>query len=339
VQQNVGTIGEDSLPIDGSNNISNTGSGSGQSYPPIRGWLHSPRNGNGNTGDIGGLVKDSTTGSGISGANVTFSGGGATRNTTTDASGYYSFISVPAGSATVSASKSGYNSNSVPVNVNANSSNQVDIVLTPSGSQDFTLTSPSYSVQPNQQFNVSIRLHVNNDQFLESRGDHLYGIDNTYGAWPVQPIIGIVNAGQDFDFNFNMTAPGSSGTYTSHWQMKVNGQLMGPVATVTLYVNTPPPPPTGQWQADYYDGLDPSGSPRCSDPPFSGTLNKDWGVGAPCNGQSGDNWSARFTQQINFPAGTWTFRSNHDDGIRLYTSHGHKLRFFKSLKAQGQQRI
>ena len=25
--------------------------------------------------------------------------------------------------------------------------------------------------------------------------------------------------------------------------------------------------------------------------------------------------------------------------VRCYTSHGHKLRFFKSLKAQGQQRI
>lgn len=85
----------------------------------------------GPSGDIGGLVKDGINSSGIVGANVTISGNGQTRNTVTDGTGRYLFSSFPAGNVKITASRTGYISNSVDAAVSANSSVQKDIPLFP----------------------------------------------------------------------------------------------------------------------------------------------------------------------------------------------------------------
>ncbi len=51
-----------------------------------------------------------------------------------------------------------------------------------------------------------------------------------------------------------------------------------------------------------------------------GSVNKDWGTGAPITGITAtDNWSAQLTGLITFPtAGTWKVETYADDGTRLY---------------------
>jgi len=195
------------------------------------------------------------------------------------------------------------------------------------GNANFTLTSPSYNVQTNQQVNVTIHLHVNSGQFQESTGDHLYGLDsNLYGAYLIQPIKGTVSAGQDFDFQFNETAPGSPGTYTTHWQMKVGGNLIGNPATVTINASSPPPPPPppGNMHVEYF--RDTGLGDRCYDGYENSTyVSKDWGDGAPNSNCPVDHFGARFTETLSFPGGQYRFHCQHDDACRIYIDGDKKL--------------
>lgn len=79
-------------------------------------------------GSITGHVIDSSTGAAIAGAAVSYSGG----STTTDNNGAYSFSNVPAGSYTLTASASGYSSQSSSTTVNSGAVSTLEFQLTPS---------------------------------------------------------------------------------------------------------------------------------------------------------------------------------------------------------------
>lgn len=84
----------------------------------------------GQTGDVGGFVKNRNTNAGIQGASVHADRGGTTE--TTDSSGRYTLHNVPSGDANVTATANGFDANSVSVHVNANASNPAsDILLSP----------------------------------------------------------------------------------------------------------------------------------------------------------------------------------------------------------------
>jgi len=230
----------------------------------------------------------------------------------------------------VVATKNGVDSSqgTVPAQTaDCSSSNPTNTPQPSGGNANFTLTSPSYNVQTNQQVNVTIHLHVNSGQFRESSGDHLYGLDsNLYGAYLIQPIKGTVSAGQDFDFNFNMTAPSSPGTYTTHWQMKVGGNLIGNPATVTLNASSPPPPPPppGNMHVEYF--RDTGLGDHCYDGYENSTyVSKDWGDGAPNSNCPVDYFGARFTETLSFPGGQYRFHCEHDDACRIYIDGDKKL--------------
>lgn len=78
-------------------------------------------------GSITGHVTDSSTGAAISGATISYSGG----STTADSSGSYTFSSVPAGSYTLTASHSGYTSQTGSVTVTAGAGSTLNFQLTP----------------------------------------------------------------------------------------------------------------------------------------------------------------------------------------------------------------
>jgi hypothetical protein len=59
------------------------------------------------------------------------------------------------------------------------------------------------------------------------------------------------------------------------------------------------------------------------------------GLGHSASGLSGSGVAAPLVQATTNKI-EWQVQG---DQFLVYTSHGHKLRFFKSLKAQGQQRI
>ena len=78
----------------------------------------------------------------------------------------------------------------------------------------------------------------------------------------------------------------------------------------------PPPPPATGWFGQYYPNRDLAGPPAFTrvDP----DLRFDWGNGAPAPGFPADNFSIRWVRDIYFPAGTYNFFAQHDDGMRLW---------------------
>ncbi|MBI5962990.1 MAG: peptidoglycan DD-metalloendopeptidase family protein [Chloroflexi bacterium] len=115
-------------------------------------------------------------------------------------------------------------------------------------------------VTPGQTFRPKVTVKVNQGQLLESRGDLLRNTDgNLYGAWPHVAVVGTVNAGQNYLFEFYannpMTAPSGEGTYESKWQVWRNGNWSGPEITIRFDVRngggTRPTPPAlsdpGNW--------------------------------------------------------------------------------------------
>jgi hypothetical protein len=82
-------------------------------------------------------------------------------------------------------------------------------------------------------------------------------------------------------------------------------------------IGTPPSScPTSQYLAEYYNNIGLSGSPtftRCEP-----SIYYSWGSAGPGNGIPNDNFSARWTGNFNFIAGTYTFTATADDGIRVW---------------------
>ena len=230
-------------------------------------------------GNIGGLVKDSANGSGISSVTVTLTRGSYTQSTSTDSSGRYQFNNIPAGSVTISASKAGYTSNSISATVIGYSSIAApDIFLTQiacvgeaaigsdiQAALDCTTPTPTPTPPPGvidglrlisisnptvlkgQTFGVSVTYEIVSGSLIKNNGDHLHALNesNTFGAWPVQELSGNYYAGQRVTFSFNMIAPNSNGTYESDWQMRVGGNHIGPVAAFRFTVQDEPQPPGG----------------------------------------------------------------------------------------------
>jgi hypothetical protein len=70
------------------------------------------------------------------------------------------------------------------------------------------------------------------------------------------------------------------------------------------------------WVGEYYSNRFLSGSPTLvrSD----NTISFDWGDGSPDASIPSDNFSVRWTRNIDFASGTYRFTTVSDDGVRLY---------------------
>jgi PKD repeat protein len=70
------------------------------------------------------------------------------------------------------------------------------------------------------------------------------------------------------------------------------------------------------WKAEYYNNPNLGGSPVLVRNDVR--INFDWGSGSPGHGVPADNFSARWSHNISFPAGTYRFHMRVDDGVRLW---------------------
>jgi glucose/arabinose dehydrogenase len=75
--------------------------------------------------------------------------------------------------------------------------------------------------------------------------------------------------------------------------------------------------PAGQFKAEYFPNTGLTGSPtgsRCE-----AAVDYDWGTGGPTGvGVGTDAFSARWTGDVDFAAGTYTFTARSDDGVRVW---------------------
>lgn len=83
-----------------------------------------------------------------------------------------------------------------------------------------------------------------------------------------------------------------------------------------------PPAPTpvviSDWRGEYFANPNLSGAPVLVRNDTQ--LNFDWGNGSPGPDLPADNFSARWTRSLYFPAGTYRFYAQVDDGVRLWVN-------------------
>ncbi len=72
----------------------------------------------------------------------------------------------------------------------------------------------------------------------------------------------------------------------------------------------------GAWVGEYYNNRDLEGTPVLVRQ--DGAVNFDWNSGSPSPKVPRDNFSVRWTRSVYLEAGSYLFRIQHDDGMRIY---------------------
>jgi hypothetical protein len=90
------------------------------------------------------------------------------------------------------------------------------------------------------------------------------------------------------------------------------------VALAAPYLAAPvlPASAQGAWYAEYFPNRDLSGAPAFTR--YDDGLHFEWGSGSPGAGIPADDFSARWTREEWFEAGTYRFSYRADDGIRIW---------------------
>jgi len=92
------------------------------------------------------------------------------------------------------------------------------------------------------------------------------------------------------------------------------------VAAVARVSWAPAHAPITNWRGEYFNNTTPSGSPALVRD--DAAIDFDWGIGSPAPGVIGaDGFSARWTRDLNLPAGMYRFTMRVDDGGRLWVNH------------------
>jgi len=79
---------------------------------------------------------------------------------------------------------------------------------------------------------------------------------------------------------------------------------------------TPTPPVIRDWRGEYFSNRSLSGAPSLVRNDVA--ISFDWGVGAPAAGLPADSFSARWSRDLSFSAGSYRFYARVDDGVRLW---------------------
>jgi len=93
------------------------------------------------------------------------------------------------------------------------------------------------------------------------------------------------------------------------WESNAGGAAPSPYAPTEAIEDDP-------WQAAYFANSDLSGAPVLTR--IETSLDHNWGWGSPGGAVPKDHFSARWTQPLNFRAGTYRFTTYTDDGVRLW---------------------
>lgn len=195
-------------------------------------------------GSITGHVTDSSTGAAISGATVSYSGG----STTTDSSGSYTFSNVPAGSYNLTASQSGYNSQTGSVTVTA-TAGALNFQLTPmSTSGPGTISGQVTNVSTGGAIAGTTVSFSGGSTTTDSAGHYsftgvtagTYNVSASHSGYFLETKSATVNSGSTSTLNFALATGGKvAGTVTNSSGVAISGATVnisgGSIATT---VNT-----------------------------------------------------------------------------------------------------
>ncbi len=96
-----------------------------------------------------------------------------------------------------------------------------------------------------------------------------------------------------------------------------------PTVTPTATPTPSPTPPSTPaaffgWKGEYFNNTDLSGSPAVVHD--DDLIAFDWGQAYPLPGVGVDNFSVRWTRELELPEGTYRFTLRADDGVRLWVN-------------------
>jgi hypothetical protein len=91
--------------------------------------------------------------------------------------------------------------------------------------------------------------------------------------------------------------------------LNIDSDVLGGIVSSTC-------PTITNWKAEYWNNTSLSGPVQlCRD---DASLDFDWSLGPPAATIAANNFSARWTRTVSFPAGQYRFYLRHDDGARLF---------------------
>jgi hypothetical protein len=112
----------------------------------------------------------------------------------------------------------------------------------------------------------------------------------------------------------------TSGTYVL--RLTASDTALSASDDITIVVNPVPPPSTSGLSAQYFN--DPGTGTHFVTPVLTrvdSTVNFTWGTAAPASGVQADNFSVRWTGQVQAPvSGSYRFTTIADDGVRLWVN-------------------
>ncbi len=119
-------------------------------------------------------------------------------------------------------------------------------------------------------------------------------------------------------YSADITVPGGGTVVTMEYFE--NTQLAEARLTWTKLSGGNPTPPTGAWNASYFNNTNLSGAPVLTR--SEQAINYDWGFGSPAPQVNVDNFSARWETTVAQPAGRYRFTVTSDDGVRVFVNGG-----------------
>lgn len=124
------------------------------------------------------------------------------------------------------------------------------------------------NLSPGQSFRPKVTVRVNSGQLRESHGDMLLNTDgNLYGAYQHVGVVGTVNAGAEYTFEFYadhpITVPSSGGPFESKWRVWRNGAYEGPEIVIQVGSGKRPDRPKLDGPGDWHVSRDGSTPQLC----------------------------------------------------------------------------
>lgn len=135
-------------------------------------------------------------------------------------------------------------------------------------------------------------------------------------------LLGTVPPGSIVDLSVNLQVPKTHGLYKGYWMLRnPSGNLFGIGENanepffVQINAGPEPTPEITDWRGEYFDNRELDGDPvlvRNDE-----EINFNWKREAPADKFPANNFSARWTREVEFDAAIYRFRLRFDDGIRF----------------------
>ncbi|HEY44620.1 MAG TPA: tandem-95 repeat protein [Anaerolineae bacterium] len=143
------------------------------------------------------------------------------------------------------------------------------------------------------------------------------------GGLASMPLAGNIPSGAVVDISVDLQAPAIKGSYKGYWMLRNPqnvlfgvGQMANQPLMVHVNVGPEPTPEITDWRGEYFDNRRLEGDPALVRNDVE--IDFNWREGSPAEEIPVDNFSARWTREVEFEAAIYHFLVRLDDGARLW---------------------